>query len=323
MSDDGAAERFYTAVLRIYPGWYREERGDEILGVLMEGDAKPSVGETASLVRHGLALRMFGPNRRGVWRDPLAAAAVLVAAVAGGLGLVTALDSALAAYLIAHHPDPGSVPYVDPLWGACACSAAALVLVLLRQGWAALVAAWAAVVLQVLVAAGVFGLRGSVGWPYLSFAGQFEVAVHVVPTLAVAVLLSRPSRVADGLALVGRGPLLVIALLVVVPPYVGFDSELWPYVIGLGGALVVLGRRGLALRGGLAVLLGFAWLVTVPLADGFGAVLPHSRVLLSVVLGLLPLVVAPLLLLAIRNVEAGGFLRRRARADDQDVAGSQ
>jgi hypothetical protein len=327
-------ERFYGVVLHVYPGWYREARGAEMLGVLMEGDAKPSVGETAALVRHGLALRLFGPNRRGVWRDPLAAAAVLVAAVVGGLGLVTAHESAVAAYSLAFHPDPGSVPYVDPLWGAATCSAVALGFVLLRQGWAALVAAWAAVVIQVMVVAGVFGLDGSAGWPYIDFAGQFELAAHVVPTLAAAVLLSRPGRVPEGLALVGRGPLLLIVLLGVLPPRIGMVSQLWPYVVGLGVALVVLFRRGLALRGGLAVLLGFAWLATVPLADGSGSRLPHSPAGLAIALGLLPLLALPPLLMVFRNIEAGGVVRRwlilltdalarAARGDDQPVGGPQ
>ncbi len=331
---EATVERFYRAVLRIYPDWYRETRGEEILGVLMEGSARPSVGETASLVRHGLALRLFGPNRRGVWRAPLAAAAVLVAAVVGALGLVTALDSALSAYLLAFHPDPSSVPYVDPLWGAATCSVVALGLVLLRQGWAAMVAAWAAVVLQIMVLAGVFGLDGSAGWPYLGFAGQFELAVHVIPTLAAALLLSRPGRVPEGLALVGRGPLLMILPLVFLPPLIGMGSELWPYLVGLAVALGVLFRRGLALRGGLAVLLGFAWLATVPLADGSGSRLPAGPVGLSISLGVLPLLAVPVLVMMIRNVEVGGFLRRglvalteslarAARGDDQDAAGPQ
>jgi hypothetical protein len=332
--NQASLERFYTTVLRIYPGWYRETRGEEILGVLMEGDAGPSVGETASLVRHGLALRLFGPNQRGVWRQPLAAAAVLVAAVVGALGLVTALDSALSAYLLTFRPNPSSVPYVDPLWGAATCSVVALGLVLLRQGWAAMVAAWAAVVLQIMVLAGVFGLDGSAGWPYLEFAGQFELAVHVVPTLAAALLLSRPGRVREGLAVVGRRPLLLIVLLVFLPPFVGMGSELWPYAVGLAVSLVVLFRRGLALRGGLAVLLGFAWLATVPLADGSGSRLPVGPVGLSISLGMLPLLAVPVLVMLTRNFEVGGFLRRRlvalteslaraARGDDQDVAGSQ
>ena len=327
-------ERFYSAVLRAYPGWYREARGAEMLGVLMEGDAKPSVGEAASLVRHGLALRLFGGNRSGVWRDPLAAAAVLVAAVVGGLGIMTAFWSAVTASFLAFHPEPGSAPYVDPLWSVATCSVVALGCVLLRQGWAALVAAWAAVVLHIMVVAGVFGLDGSAAWPYIDFAGTFELAAHVVPTLAAAVLLSRPGRVPEGLALVGRRPLLLIVLLGMVPPWIGMASHLWPYVVGLGVALVVLFRCGLALRGGLAVVLGFAWLATVPLADGSGSRLPHSAVGLAIALGLLPLLAVPPLVMVFRNIEAGGVLRRwlilltealarAARGEQSDVPGAQ
>ena len=80
----------------------------------MDSGDKPSVGETASLVRHGLALRLFGPHQRGVWRAPLGTAAVLLSALLGMYGFGVDVASASAAYQLEFHPDPFSIPAVDP-----------------------------------------------------------------------------------------------------------------------------------------------------------------------------------------------------------------
>ena len=83
-------ERFYRSVLLAYPPHYRAERGGEMLGVLMESTpptGRPSLGETASLLWHGLTLRLTGGSRPAAWRRPASAAAICLSALLAVLSI--------------------------------------------------------------------------------------------------------------------------------------------------------------------------------------------------------------------------------------------
>ncbi|MEO3818239.1 hypothetical protein [Plantactinospora sp. B24E8] len=75
--------RRYGRLLLVYPRTYRRFRGDELLGALLDaappGRTRPTVRETADLVRHGLRARLGRPASRTV------VAWALLASVIGGL----------------------------------------------------------------------------------------------------------------------------------------------------------------------------------------------------------------------------------------------
>jgi hypothetical protein len=110
-------ERFYRSVLLSYPAPYRAERGEEMLAVLMEtapAGGRPSAGETMSLIRHGLALRLAGRSRPvGSWRRPAAAGVVCLSSLLAVFAMVAA--SALSGSVVwsGFH---GEDVYLDPLW---------------------------------------------------------------------------------------------------------------------------------------------------------------------------------------------------------------
>lgn len=75
----------YRALLRAYPKRYRAERGDEIVGTLLDaaapGQRRPTAREAASLILGGLRTRT-GANvmaPRPAWRDALHVAAAMAA----------------------------------------------------------------------------------------------------------------------------------------------------------------------------------------------------------------------------------------------------
>jgi hypothetical protein len=72
-------EQRYQRLLRAYPGWYREQRGGEMLGTLMEAAPArrwPSVRDTRALVLGGLRVRAGQDQRLGT-RENLRLAALL------------------------------------------------------------------------------------------------------------------------------------------------------------------------------------------------------------------------------------------------------
>jgi len=80
----GGLERRYRTLLRAYPAGYRAERGDEIVGTLLDGAAdgrrRPGLREAASLILGGLRTRL-GTNRLPqpmLWQHALHLAAVLM-----------------------------------------------------------------------------------------------------------------------------------------------------------------------------------------------------------------------------------------------------
>lgn len=102
-------ERRARKLLRAYPPGYREHRGEEILGTLLEaacpGRSWPSARETASIVGSGLCARRNANQRQGV------AASLRQAAVLGvTLYLVGLMSSQFAGYLDSVVWVPGMVP---------------------------------------------------------------------------------------------------------------------------------------------------------------------------------------------------------------------
>ncbi|GAA1739373.1 hypothetical protein [Luedemannella helvata] len=109
-------ERRYRLLLRAYPAAYRTERGDEIVGVLLDlappGRAWPTVGDAADLVGSGLRRRLRLPIVDGLTAG-LALAGPVALALAAGLsaclwvwleavkGLHTTGPAAYAAWLAA------------------------------------------------------------------------------------------------------------------------------------------------------------------------------------------------------------------------------
>ncbi|GAA4631289.1 hypothetical protein GCM10023196_060130 [Actinoallomurus vinaceus] len=80
----GVAERCYRRLLRTYPPAYRAAHGEEFVGTLLEvsaGRGRPSVRESAGLVRGGLAARLRERTAHPTpwWADGLALGAFLIA----------------------------------------------------------------------------------------------------------------------------------------------------------------------------------------------------------------------------------------------------
>ncbi|MHB1717675.1 MAG: hypothetical protein ACYCV5_10165, partial [Acidimicrobiales bacterium] len=89
-------ESAYRRLLRVYPRWYREQRGEEILSTLLDAarpaQRRPSAGEAVGLVVHGAATRVgVGPDGSlagvlGAGASPMLVAGGVLASVALVLG---------------------------------------------------------------------------------------------------------------------------------------------------------------------------------------------------------------------------------------------
>lgn len=89
-------EGAYRRLLRVYPRWYREQRGEEILSTLLDAarpaQRRPSAGEAVGLVVHGAATRVgVGPDGSlagvlGAGASPMLVAGGVLASVALVLG---------------------------------------------------------------------------------------------------------------------------------------------------------------------------------------------------------------------------------------------
>jgi hypothetical protein len=74
-----AIERRYQRLLRAYPRWYREQRGDEMLGTLMAAAPSgqwPSLRDSRALIIGGIRVRAGQDQRLGT-RANLRLAALL------------------------------------------------------------------------------------------------------------------------------------------------------------------------------------------------------------------------------------------------------
>ncbi|MET8548937.1 hypothetical protein [Micromonospora zamorensis] len=105
-------ERSYRRLLRAYPGFYRRERGLEILTTLLDaaepGQVRPSRGEAAHLLANGLRYRFVPPT----WIGRLATGLVTIwaAVVLSGAG-------ALAVWGFANPEVPNLAAFSDELAG--------------------------------------------------------------------------------------------------------------------------------------------------------------------------------------------------------------
>jgi hypothetical protein len=146
-------ERSYRGLLRVYPAWYRRERGEEMLDTLLaaapHGRTWPSLRDSGALVLGGLRVRA-GQNRR------LATAANLRLAVLFGVALWLtgqASDSLAGAGLAWLHGMPGQyfgyiavralvmLAAVGAAWFAPRPAAAAVSLIAVAAIWLIAVAA--------------------------------------------------------------------------------------------------------------------------------------------------------------------------------------
>ena len=80
MTGDAGLERGYRRLLACYPRRFRDEHGEELLGVLLasaqDGQHRPGLLESADLVRNGLGMWLHPDNSRSArqgWSEALAA----------------------------------------------------------------------------------------------------------------------------------------------------------------------------------------------------------------------------------------------------------
>ena len=171
MSDSPGLEQGYRRLLASYPGAFRRDHADEILGVLMasagEGQRRPRLAEAADLLWSGLKMRLRGPgpaSESRPWTDALAlfslvAPLFLVVVYALEVALPYRLPTVngrfplLAHQLVAGHPEMGglsllTVPVFDVTAG---CGVIVAVLVLLGLRWSSLAVMAASVIYWVAV----------------------------------------------------------------------------------------------------------------------------------------------------------------------------
>jgi hypothetical protein len=317
-----SVERFYRSVLMAYPPQYRAERGGEMLGVLMDSTpptGRPSLGETASLLWHGLTLRITGGSTPAVWRHPASAAAVCLSAVLAVLSISAASELIASVRFHLTHSEPSSV-WIDPLWPVYLLWLGCFALLLCRKGLLAAVVAWAAAVMHAVT---VFApppllgvdrpLRARLNSPDDLFL-WFETLAHFVPALVLALLMLAPRSAVRGVDLITRRRALAAVLVGAIPPV---TAELlregislrWGPVVALAVLAYALFRARVLLRGGLLVGLALSYFLIMGLAYSSGSRLPDDEVLRAVTMGLIPLTGAAVAILVIRQVELHGFLR--------------
>src|SRR5437667_8243019 len=122
MSHDAVLERRYRSLLRVYSAGYRAERGEEILGTLLEtarpGQTRPTVADTMDLFAGGVRQRL-GLNQVPGLAAGMAVAgpvALVLAASVGVLGL-SVYWWARNAGALDHPSSPGDLWMPVVLWG--------------------------------------------------------------------------------------------------------------------------------------------------------------------------------------------------------------
>jgi hypothetical protein len=257
---DDRLERRCRRLLWAYPSTYRSERGEEIVGVLLDaarpGQTRPSLRDSGDLVRAGLVARAATARASytwSPWRDavalvsvllPLALAARLVLWVSDAADLLRFGSTGLAPWYVA------SVAYggvTAVLWVVVALAVVTRHLSAARVWAAAATAAQACLVVRMAMVDSAF-------W---AFGPTAVLALEVVATL----LLMRRSDVQRGLDL--AGPRILIAALVgfmlvtsdrvtwlthddleMITPIIGWSVLAWV----LWSRRRVLMERGLGLR---------------------------------------------------------------------------
>ena len=214
-----SAENFYRRFLLAYPRAYRELRGAELMGTLL--DAEDRAGSRSSrrvraveawgLLRHGIALRARTTGFSARDRLPsLGLAGVALATVLGMLGLHQLTAMAVRASGLHGFPAEWGVyvQWVDPRWPVHLAWLAVAALLLARLALPAVVVAWVAAALHgwYWLAAAATGVDllwvGNVGPFWLAPSGTAELG-WVVLSVTLALLLGGRRRVARALTAVG------------------------------------------------------------------------------------------------------------------------
>ena len=209
------AETWFRLLVRAYPAGYRATREDETVGVLLEvhdqQGVRASVREAASLVRHGLALRV---RQTFVGQDvspTLGLAGVSLALLLGVLGVQQLAAMGLRGLALDGYPDAWGVHvvWVDPRWPVHALWVVTGLALLLGRHRLAVGSAWVVaglhcwhIVVTAATGADLFW-PGDVG-PHWQAPGGAPEASWALLSIAVAVLVGGPARAARACAGLSR-----------------------------------------------------------------------------------------------------------------------
>jgi hypothetical protein len=251
---DGKLERRYRRLLRAYPAAYRHERGDEIVGVLLDGAADrnwPSAGEAADLVRSGFATRARGGHRsaaRIAWAEGASVMAVLVAVFLAVRGVGYGFDALRWLDLADSYPGAADwytlSNYRSLYFGEIGWP--------VSVGWIVVAPALLArrrrlvPVLAVLATAvDLVGLARSVTGEGGHRLPTATVAMWVVVGLVTALVLARPARVEAASEVLDGPSIAVLTLGSVVAqwPRTASPVTLWAWVPVLLAVAVLVRRR--------------------------------------------------------------------------------
>lgn len=293
MTDDDTQaqlERAYRTLLHVYPRDYRESRGDELVGTLLDaaepGRVRPSWREALPLVAEGLRVRTGADAPARVvdrWGE-----AARTAAVVAGLGLVVLTLPDALVLLRRDLVDGAGVSQIVVL------DLLAPVLLLLTVAAAHVTTPWRAALVGVLpgvaAAAQVVQFGGGVNGRVVMLA-----ALYLIPC---GLLLVSGRRPAPGRRQRWRTALPVLALApaglatVALAPLAGTDCE--GAVAGVAGLLVLGGAAAclvwavvvdphVAMAFGMLPAAGGAWLLMVTLVSGgSGEIWGFTAVLVAV-----------------------------------------
>jgi hypothetical protein len=328
MDHSHRAEATYRRLLLSYPSRYRLRFGDEMVGVLMEKDdaagprrGRPSIGESLTLIRHGLAMRLRVRGEPGTWRRPVGAAAAVLATLGAVIAVQTFVRMGIPTELVFGHP----IMWVDPAWPVALLSILVFALFVLGRQAPAAIAALAASGIAIWQHRQVFAGIGNWGglpvgpatpfdYEQASFATSAaqELAL-LVPGLVLALLLLRPGAVARSFEVFSRTALvraLAVGTLVALWTYYGMSMVWAVWIAGLMLIPAML-RTGVLLRAGALIAFAFGYLFLSGQADGSGSKMPNHGWALAAWMGLLPLAVLLVAILLISQLESSQGVRQR------------
>jgi hypothetical protein len=216
--NDAILERRYRWLLRWYPRWFRDDIGDEVLGVLMAGarDGKrwPSAAETTDVLWTALRMRFRLPppgSQKPGWSDAWAAFSVLAPVFLLVVNLV-AVEVPPYFLPVQSHTVGGLIVIIPHSWLQFAGTTGAFYMLLLFQAAAviAVLAGWRWVALAVTLGPAWYMLTGPgldhYPWPF----GPLTAACYILEPLAL--LTSPGPRRGRTLLTWGHGAVLVLAV---------------------------------------------------------------------------------------------------------------
>jgi len=222
--------RRYRLLLLAYPRSYRAERAEEMVDVLLATEERRGTRsvllEAASLVGHGVALRLRRPAEGRPVAPSLGLAGASLAILLAVLGAQQLLAAAQRGLGLDGYPDAWrlDVVWVDPRWPVQLFWVTTGLALLLRRNRLAVVSAWTAAVLHVwlFVVTAVTtvdlpwpgdvgphwvatGGTPQAGWVLLGLAGAVLLGGPVRLSRARAALTPRRCRTAGAVGLLGAG----------------------------------------------------------------------------------------------------------------------